>query len=83
LGSAGLRTAPKEDNAISSAELLFGAYISSEELPAQQFLERPREADMPATLIKRKQNFLEYKEIEKGAVAKSFMTTDSSMLIYD
>ncbi len=34
-----------------------------------------------STLIKRKQNFLIYKEIQKGAVAKSSMT--NGLLIYD
>jgi transposase InsO family protein len=52
----GLRTAPKEDSAISSAELMFGTalslpaeFLSSAEPPAEEFLEKLREADMPAT----------------------------------
>ena len=52
----GLRTAPKEDSAISSAELMFGTplslpaeFIRDAEPPAEHFLERLRGMEMPAT----------------------------------
>jgi hypothetical protein len=51
----GLRSAPKEDSAISSTKLIFGTtpslpaeLIQSAEPPAEQFLERLRRMDMPA-----------------------------------
>ena len=52
----GLRTAPKEDSAVSSAELVFGAalslpaeFISGPEPPAVDFMEKLRDVDVPAT----------------------------------
>jgi hypothetical protein len=52
----GLRTAPKEDSAISSAELMFGTplslpaeFIRDADPPAEHFLERLRGMEMPAT----------------------------------
>jgi hypothetical protein len=52
----GLRTAPKEDSAISSAELMFSMllslpaeFIRDAEPPAEHFLERLRGMEMPAT----------------------------------
>jgi hypothetical protein len=52
----GLSTAPKEDSAISSAELMFGMllslpaeFIQDAEPPAEHFLERLRGMEMPAT----------------------------------
>jgi transposase InsO family protein len=51
-----LKSAPKEDSAISSAELMFGTMLSlsaefilSAEPPAEQFHKRLRKMDMPAT----------------------------------
>jgi hypothetical protein len=52
----GLRSAPKEESDISSAELMFGKAMSLSaeftqcaEPPAEQFLEKQRRMDMPAT----------------------------------
>jgi hypothetical protein len=52
----GLRAAPKEDSAVSSAELLYGApialpaeFIAAKEQPVESFVERLRSVQPPPT----------------------------------
>ncbi len=52
----GLSTAPKEDNSVSAAELVYGAalalpveFLSAEEPPAAEFLQKLQQVEIPAT----------------------------------
>ncbi len=52
----GLRTAPKEDSGVSAAELVYGAalalpaeFLSAEEPPAAEFLQKLQQVEIPAT----------------------------------
>ena len=52
----GLRTAPKEDSGISAAELVYGValalpaeFLSAEEPPAAEFLQKLQQVEFPAT----------------------------------
>ncbi len=52
----GLHTAPKEDNGVSAAELVYGAalalpaeFLSAEEPPAAKFLQKLQQVEIPAT----------------------------------
>jgi hypothetical protein len=51
-----LRTAPKEDSGVSAAELVYGAalappaeFLSAEEPPAAEFLQKLQQVEIPAT----------------------------------